>query len=136
MTHHLVFVYGTLMKHEANHHYLRQATRLGPARTAPCFRLFSLGSYPVLCLHGHQRVRGEVYRVSTATLRRLDRLEEYPHYYQRKRIPTRYGKAWLYFHVQPPAGARPIASGNWKSVHGRFLDRFEGCPADGWDSRE
>lgn len=136
MSQHLVFVYGTLMKHETNHHYLRDATRLGNACTAPCYRLFSLGSYPVVCPLGRQRIRGEVYRVSTAALRRLDRLEEYPHFYQRRRIATAFGKAWLYFRMQPPAGARSIASGNWKSVRGRFLVPFEGCPTEGWDGRE
>lgn len=133
---HRVFVYGTLMAHETNHHYLRAATYLGRVRTAPRYRLFSLGSYPVLCLHGRQRVCGEVYRVSTATLRQLDRLEEYPHYYQRTKIPTAFGPAWLYFQVQPPFGARAIASGDWRTVHGRFLIRFEGCPVRDWDVRE
>lgn len=133
---HRVFVYGTLMVHETNHHYLRAATYLGRVRTAPRYRLFSLGSYPVLCLHGRQRVCGEVYRVSTATLRQLDRLEEYPHYYQRTKIPTAFGPAWLYFQVQPPVGARAIASGDWRTVHGRFLIRFEGCPVRDWDVRE
>lgn len=136
MSQHRVFVYGTLMRHEANHHYLRAATYLGRARTAPRYRLFSLGSYPVLCLNGRQRVYGEVYQVSTATLQQLDRLEEYPHYYQRKQVPTAFGPAWLYFQAQPPVTARPIASGRWQSVHGRFLMRFEGCPASAWDVRE
>ena len=136
MRQHRVFVYGTLMRHEANHHYLRGATYLGRARTAPRYRLLSLGSYPVLCLGGRQRTCGEVYRVSTAMLRQLDRLEEYPHYYQRSKIPTAFGPAWLYFQTQPPAGARAIASGNWRTVRSRFLVRFEGCPASDWDMRE
>jgi len=136
MSQHRVFVYGTLMRREANHHYLRGAIYLGRAQTAPCYRLFSLGSYPVLCLHGRQRICGEVYRVSTAILRQLDRLEEYPHYYRPNKIPTDFGPAWLYFQAQPPAGAVAIASGNWRTVHGRFLTRFEGCPASEWDVRE
>ncbi len=136
MRQHQVFVYGTLMKHEANHHYLRDAQCLGVAITAPQYRLYSLGPYPVLCLNGKQRIQGEVYRVSQMQMRRLDQLEEYPHYYQRKLIPTPYGQAWIYYHKQTPTNARLIASGNWRDQQGRILQRFNGCLTGDWDSRE
>lgn len=136
MRHHQVFVYGTLMKQEANHHYLRHAHYRGPANTAPQYRLYSLGPYPVLCLNGKQRIHGEVYRVSQRQMHQLDQLEEYPHYYQRKHIPTPYGRAWIYYHRQTPTPSKPIPSGNWRAEQGRILQRFNGCLTDGWDSRE
>lgn len=110
-----VFVYGTLLRGEANHHYLRDAQFLGAATTPPCCRLYSLGAYPVLCLDGSQRVQGEVYRVSQHVMRRLDVLEEYPQYYQRKLIDTAHGRAWVYYQQRRPEKARVLASGNWRS---------------------
>ena len=136
MRHHQVFVYGTLMKNEANHHYLRKATFLGKATTAPQYRLYSLGAYPVLCEGGKHRIHGEAYRISQAELLRLDDLEECPHYYQRKQIPTAWGTAWIYFHRQVPEGGRLIASGDWRDEEGRILQRFRGCLVDSWDGRE
>ena len=136
MRHHQVFVYGTLMKGESNHHYLRNARFLGKAATAPQYRLYSLGAYPVLCDAGKQRIHGEVYRISQVALQRLDELEEYPQYYQRKLIATPWGRAWIYYQRQPRGRARLISSGDWRDEQGRILQRFNGCLVDGWDRRE
>jgi gamma-glutamylaminecyclotransferase len=118
-----IFVYGTLMRGECNHHWLKGARLLGPALTAPRFQLWSLGSYPVLCLQGLHRIHGEVYQVSPARLRDLDTLEEYPHYYLRRRIRTAYGLAWVYYQRQPPRDGTPLPGGDWRRRTGRPLIR-------------
>jgi len=123
-----VFVYGTLMRDECNHHWMRGARFLGVARSAPRFSLWSLNTYPVLCLEGRHRIYGEVYRVSQQKLRQLDLLEECPRYYRRARLATRFGMAWFYYQPEPPAGSRPLLVGNW---HHR---RFRPLRRDGFDS--
>lgn len=111
---HRVFVYGTLLRGESNHHWLRRAEFLGRWCTPPRYRLHDLGPYPVLCGGGTQRIHGELYRVDAWTMAGLDRLEGYPDHYDRKLIPTPRGPAWIYFRSEPPPGARPIPGGSWK----------------------
>jgi gamma-glutamylaminecyclotransferase len=73
-----VFVYGTLLRGEVNHHLLAQAEYLGSHRTAACFSLYLLRAYPGAVRGGTSAIQGEVYGVDRAGLRRLDRLEDYP----------------------------------------------------------
>ncbi|MDF1628570.1 MAG: gamma-glutamylcyclotransferase [Alcanivoracaceae bacterium] len=127
----LVFVYGTLMRGERNHHWMRGARFVGGAVTAARFSLWSLGAYPVICPKGRTRVRGEVFRLSYAHLRRLDILEEYPRFYHRCREPTRFGPAWIYYQSNPPLQSRLLPGGNWRRRTMRPLSRsgFAGVEA-------
>lgn len=109
-----VFVYGTLLRGEANHHWLRGARLLGEWRTPPCFTLYDLGPYPALCERGNQRVRGEVYETDPRGMKALDELEGYPAHYDRRRIRTPWGLAWIYFMHYPPERAVPVPSGDWR----------------------
>ena len=72
-----LFVYGTLKRGGSNHHHLSGQTLLGPARTAPGFTLFSLGTYPglVAAPTDTRGVTGELWSVDAACLARLDVLE-------------------------------------------------------------
>ena len=82
-----VFVYGTLMRGEANHRWLGSAQLLdGSARTAPCYELHDLGAYPALAFAGTVTVVGELYAVDPEGLARLDELEGYPGLYGREDI--------------------------------------------------
>lgn len=83
---HLVFVYGTLMKGEYNHHVLEGARFLRPANTQPEHDLFNLGRYPAMVANGSTSVKGELYAVDDEILARLDRLEGHPEYYKRTAI--------------------------------------------------
>ena len=121
---HTVFVYGTLLRDERNHHYLRKATRLGAWRTPPRFSLWSLGAYPVACPGGNQRISGEVYRVDDRQLLLLDRLEEVPDYYFRTGLKTPWGMAWIYLQPRPPHSARPLPDGRWRQRRERVLRRM------------
>jgi len=87
---HLVFVYGTLKRGEGNHSLLKKSELLSVATTCFKFRMFHVG-FPVLMPEigdGRQvgNVRGEVYRIDEAVLRRLDGLESEGHMYKRVKI--------------------------------------------------
>lgn len=106
-------MYGTLMRRQRNHHWMRGAVLLGRASSPRGFSLWSLGQYPVACPEGCGRIRGEVYRLNLAHLHRLDVLEEFPCFYQRRLIPTRFGLAWIYYQLKPPGSARWLSGGDW-----------------------
>ena len=59
---HQVFVYGTLLAGEVNHHLLAGAELRGTHRTQPSFTMFSLGAYPGVARVGSTSIVGEVYR--------------------------------------------------------------------------
>jgi gamma-glutamylaminecyclotransferase len=74
MTH--VFVYGTLKRRDCRHHFLAGSHFCGQAVTARGCRLFDLGSFPGLVEASTGGcIEGELYRVSEATLSRLDVVE-------------------------------------------------------------
>lgn len=70
-----LFVYGSLKGGLAHHRELRGAKLVGPARTAPRYRLLDLGRYPALAMGGSRAVLGELYRVSPDLLLCLDEFE-------------------------------------------------------------
>jgi gamma-glutamylcyclotransferase (GGCT)/AIG2-like uncharacterized protein YtfP len=117
-----VFVYGTLKRGGRYHETMVAigAQFLGTA--AVVGRLISLGDYPGL-LPGSSRVSGEVYRVSAAGLRVLDRLEGFDaarpasSEYHRRLTPLHGGPvavAWVYWYnpALVPATAVPL-DGDW-----------------------
>jgi gamma-glutamylaminecyclotransferase len=112
---HLVFVYGTLLRGEVNHRLLGEAEFLGPHRTASCFSLYLLGAYPGAVRGGGTAIQGEVYAVDGAGLRRLDRLEDYPELYDRRRLSSPYGCAWIYLYRGPVRDRPVIPAGDWRA---------------------
>jgi len=113
---HRVFVYGTLLRGEVNHHLLAGAEFLGPHRTDACFTLYDLGAYPGLSRRGSTAVAGEVFRVDDAGMRQLDRLEDYPRLYDRLLIPSPYGRAWIYVYRGRLQDRPVIPSGDWRAL--------------------
>lgn len=111
-----IFVYGTLLRGEDNHHFLRSASYLGSARTAPRFQLFDVGPYPALVDGGAMAVVGELYEVDVETLAALDDLEDHPEVYRRTEISLDDGTvAQAYLLVGASAeGLAVIASGDWR----------------------
>lgn len=127
-----VFVYGTLMSGQSNHHILKgPGSHLKYSRddttTAlmPGFEMHDLGAFPALCIsHNGRRVEGELYVVDDEALARLDRLEGHPEFYHRilvdyevNRKPrglVETGRAWVYvMHAYEAKQHPPIESGNW-----------------------
>jgi gamma-glutamylaminecyclotransferase len=110
----LVFVYGTLRRGEVNHYLLETARFCGSHATRACFRMFSLGTYPAVLQGGLDSIQGEVYQVDARTMSRLDWLEGYPHAYNRKLIPTPWGRAWIYLYRESVEGRKRIPGGLWR----------------------
>jgi gamma-glutamylaminecyclotransferase len=112
-----IFVYGTLLSGEPNHHILRGSRCLGEARTPPRFTLVELGAFPGIIAGGNSAVVGEVYEVDDVVLGALDRLESHPTLYRRAPIILAgWRRAETYFF--PPArtkGRTVIESGDWRA---------------------
>lgn len=80
-----VFVYGTLKRGCGNHRLLTDAQFVTTATSfEPMFDMTDVG-FPYAFVGGSSYARGEIYHLGMATeiLRRLDRLEGYPHHYDR-----------------------------------------------------
>lgn len=114
-----VFVYGSLKRQQANHHWLDGARFVGRARLRGA-QLYSLGAYPMAVLRDHTShvIHGEVFEVDAAGLDRLDQLEGYPGYYDRQVLALSDGtSAWVYLgnddHVK---GCSLVAFGDWAST--------------------
>lgn len=118
---HLVFVYGTLKEGFSNHGLLRDSIYHGKHETGAVHKMLSLGGFPgVIWNGGTSPIHGEVYEVTDATLARLDSLEGYPHFYDRRLIVTQYGAAYIYvlsddFLQKHPIGGRNyVENGVWQ----------------------
>jgi len=84
-----LFVYGTLKKGFSNHHYLKNATFLGAAKTAvPYPMILKHKAFPYLIDKPNKGlyIQGELYKVDYQTLLILDELEGYPSHYTRHEI--------------------------------------------------
>jgi len=112
----LVFVYGTLLRGEANHGLLARARFVATGRTEAAFDLVDLGDYPALVEGGGTIVTGELYEVDAATLAALDRLEEHPDVYRCSPIRL-LGDVLAHTYLLPAelaAGHPRIATGDWR----------------------
>lgn len=112
----LVSVYGTLRQGQGNYERLlsQYGDPLSTERTEEEFTMESLGGFPAL-IPGNSSAVIELYDVDEDTMRRLDMLEGYPTFYDRKLISTSLGDAWIYF-MEESHGSweRPIIeSGDW-----------------------
>jgi gamma-glutamylcyclotransferase (GGCT)/AIG2-like uncharacterized protein YtfP len=114
----LVFVYGTLLRGERNHHLLHDATALGTARTEAAYELADVGGYPAMVPGGGVAIAGELYTVDEPTLAALDRLEDHPHCYRRTPIRLADGRwAEAYLLDRPRADRMPrVPSGDWRAA--------------------
>jgi len=95
----LVFVYGSLKKDKKLHYFLKEAQFISYAKTCYKYPLIKSknGWYPYLLdIKGKGKiVKGEVYKISFNLLKKLDRLEEVPFYYIRKKICVQNKKKFL-----------------------------------------
>ncbi len=101
----IIFVYGSLKRGKKLNYYLKRAKFLGEAITCDKYPMILSKSkwYPYLIERKNQGyyIKGEAYKVSSCLLKLLDRVEEAPHYYYRKKICIKIDgkkyKAWTYF---------------------------------------
>lgn len=109
-----LFVYGTLMRGGSRHAALGDARLVGPARTAPRYALYDLGSYPGL-VPGDGVVHGELYDVDESRVSYLDAVEGTPDLFRREEVELEEGRAWAYLFA-PPVGRRPrLEEGRWRN---------------------
>lgn len=95
----LVFVYGTLKRKEPNHHVIDPEKHvcpettgvsrfIGPGRTEQLFPLVIGTRFNIPFLLDRQGlghcILGEVYEVDDKVLQKLDKLEDYPSFYDRE----------------------------------------------------
>lgn len=120
----LFAVYGTLRNGFGNHHILNNTfcEFLGLFITKPEFKMVSLGGFPGVIIDApkeqlNQSIITEIYQVNhTAIEERLDRLEGYPEFYQKTKIKTPWGEAYMYILSEKKYGKFPIVtSGDWKT---------------------
>ena len=112
----VLFVYGTLKWGEKNFPRIRDQRFLGPAVTAPAYRLYDLGPYPGLVRDdvAGLAVVGELWEVSDCALAELDDFETSTDGYARRPIAVVGfdGAVEAYFYDWPlPPGAR--SGGRW-----------------------
>jgi len=83
-----LFVYGTLKRGLRNHRLLAGQEFIREAVTLPHYRLFDRGAYPCLVedFQAGVAVRGELWRIDTLILPRLDELEGAPRLFSRRAI--------------------------------------------------
>lgn len=117
----LVFVYGTLRKHERNH-YLLKDSNLISEQAWTYGELFDTGNgYPMLKKSSTHKVFGELYEVNQKQLVSLDELEGYKvnrkdNLYEREiqTIYTDNGECSAYLYMSERSCVTAIASGDWK----------------------
>ncbi|HKU39937.1 MAG TPA: gamma-glutamylcyclotransferase family protein [Polyangiales bacterium] len=113
-------MYGTLRQGEINHSQLADARFVAEAETDPLFDLVDLGGYPALLEGGRTAVRGELYELGEALLRRIDAFEDVPRLYERTQIHVGGERAHVYVLPRDRATtAARIHSGDWCAVAGR-----------------
>jgi gamma-glutamylcyclotransferase (GGCT)/AIG2-like uncharacterized protein YtfP len=108
-----LFTYGTLKKGFHNAFYLRDAHFLGEFSTDSLYSMYNFGNYPAVSEYGKTSIVGEVYEISEAQLLAIDRLEWCPNFYQRVRIETSFGEAWMYVVSETLCADKVRTSGVW-----------------------
>jgi molybdenum cofactor guanylyltransferase len=119
----VIFVYGTLLAGESNHHLLAEAEFLGIDQLSNA-QLYDLGAYPMI-LPGLGNVIGEVYRVTPVILVQLDILEEHPQVYIRSPVTLVSGRSSQVYwgRSQYTSGFPGITDGDWRRRH-KISSRF------------
>lgn len=110
-----VFVYGTLRKGLAWHHLLEGSVSSGIGTTQEMYAMYADG-IPYVCENEKiSHIKGEIYLVDDSALKRLDRLEGHPDWYERKEViinsDSGETKAWIYFNPTPKG--KLVASGDF-----------------------
>ncbi len=99
-----LFVYGTLKRGYHNSFYLEGSRFIGEDLTVDKYFMAVSGYIPFVFEDWMEHefkgfIKGEVYLVDGFTLKKIDRLENHPYDYRRKKVKLkRFGEAWLYFY--------------------------------------
>jgi gamma-glutamylcyclotransferase (GGCT)/AIG2-like uncharacterized protein YtfP len=111
----LVGAYGTLRLDQGNYNWLLKdkSDHVG-SYVANDFKLIAGTGFPyaVETEDGSGKVLLDLFLVDEHVFKSLDRLEGYPNFYNRKKISTPHGDAWVYFYNQADGG-EVISDGDW-----------------------
>jgi len=109
-----VAVYGTLRKGQINWvNCLEGLSEFVGEYRVEGFDLHSPGGFP-FALPGKGAITVEVFEIGQRVLDRLDRLEGYPRFYNRKTIEVGGADAWIYFtEDKGKRSYEKITSGDW-----------------------
>lgn len=117
----LLAVYGTLKEGFHNHRVLPKGSRKKGTTRVAGWRMYSLGGFPYIT-HGAfaDDVLVEVYEVPD--LRATDALEGYHDgyagFYDRMKVRTEFGDAWIYFFPDAANLSHPrVVSGEWEEFY-------------------
>ena len=121
-----VFVYGTLLVGEVNHH-VAAPYLLNVQKGKVKGRLYNVGAYPALVLDENGfEVVGEWFTVTGEGLKKMDELEEFEegrkeNYYERVWVKDCEQELEGYVYIFTPDKAQPlplIESGSWRAYRG------------------
>ncbi len=119
----LLFVYGSLKRGMANHAQLQQAAWVGCTRLEG-LALYDLGPFPmaIACGEPGSAIEGELYQVTAAVLKQLDRFEGAPRLYQRELHRLNSGETvWVYVgRARQVRHVKRLSSGNWQGPAAGF----------------
>lgn len=113
-----VAVYGSLRKGLGNWQWALsnpENAELKSTEKVKGFKMVSLGGFPgIYTSNDESEIVIEVYDVTESTFKRLDQLEGYPSFYDRKQIETSDGEAWVYFIDSLANGEKELVpDGDW-----------------------
>jgi len=96
----LLFVYGSLKRGKRlSLEKIEGAEFVSEATTIhPTFDMIDLGSYPGVIEDNYTgcKIVGEVFSITPQLLEQIDEIEGYPSFYNRIRVDTTVGEAWMY----------------------------------------
>ena len=113
-----VGVYGTLKKNHSNHRVLKNAQFVGRCQLDQ-ITLYDVGPFPGAKLRPSDGIEVEIYDVTNRVFAQLDELEGYNRKapkageYDRRKLETPFGPAWIYLYNRGVFGLRKIRSGSW-----------------------
>lgn len=110
-----VAVYGSLRQGMGNHRLLEEGKAWYHGKDKlDGFIMYSLGGFP--CVRSvfpeGNEIVVEVYEVDDETFARLDVLEGFPSFYDRKKVSTKYGDAWIYT-IEREKSRPVVEGGDW-----------------------
>jgi len=111
-----IAVYGTLRRGFGNYNYfLSDQEFLGLEVLYLPYKMVSLGGFPGLVpTEAVNPIVVEIFDIDDEAFRGIDYLESYPNFYNRRKVDTSFGEAWIYFLEESEYNSLEcIESGNW-----------------------
>ncbi len=121
-----IAVYGSLRKGFGNNRLIADSEQLTTEVVKIPYKMVSLGGFPGLVpVKEPQDITIEVWNVDDQTYRNVERLEGYPHFYQKDTIQTSEGDADVYVLLSGEfANYAAIEGGDWKEYRKNLVKSY------------